>query len=137
MAVKSCTAVIFSAQPRRAESCSIMTMKRKHRRPKRSGSATKVGLVHYRKEQWGRWLEVVDDRETWQDTYEEWQREAEAAANRLRLAELEVVWVDLDPDLFSQWCKVRGYKNDAEARSRFAAEQIGNIPPPPGGRPVK
>ncbi len=89
-----------------------------------------VGVARYTKEHWPRWLEIVDDRDNWEDTFEEWERRAKDMVSRLRLAGLEVVWVDLEPDSFSRWCRSRGYRNDGEARSRFAAEKIGNIPPP-------
>jgi hypothetical protein len=89
-----------------------------------------VGVARYCKEHWTRWLAVVDDRDNWESTFEEWDRLAKGMVSRLRLAGLEVVWVDLEPDSFSHWCRERGYKNDSEARSRFAAEKIGNVPPP-------
>ena len=100
------------------------------------GSAKKVGLPRYRPEHWPHWLETVSDRGEWADTHANWQREAEALADRLRRAGLEVIWIDLEPDEFSRWCKARGYPNDREARSRFAAERIGNIPPPAGFAPA-
>ena len=105
-------------------------MKRKRQGRGRSGSAKKVGLARYRKDQWQRWLETVDDRSRWEDTYEAWQTHAEVMADRLRRAGLEVIFVDLDADEFAQWRRSRGYKNDSESRSRYAAEQIGNMPPP-------
>ena len=105
-------------------------MGHKRRGSSRSKSATRVGLARYRKEQWHRWLETVDDPAGWEGTYEAWQQHAEEMAERLRRAGLEVIFVDLDADEFVQWCRSRGYKNDSESRSRYAAEQIGNIPPP-------
>jgi len=96
----------------------------------RTNSSKRVGLARYRKEQWQHWLESVDDRESWQETYEAWQQHTEEMAGRLQRAGLEVIFIDLDADQFTQWCKARGYQNDSEARSRYSAEQIGNIPPP-------
>lgn len=92
--------------------------------------ARKVGLLRFQKEHWGRWLELADDRENWESSYEEWHRAAEAMAGRLLRAGLEVIWVDVDPEQFAHWCRQRGYLNDGESRSRYAAEQIGNIPGP-------
>ena len=101
-----------------------------HRRRSPVGSK-KVALPRYRREQWVRWLQTVDDRETWQATYEAWACESEALADRLSRAGLEVIWIDLDAEEFQKWCESRGYANDTEARNRYAAEQIGNIPPQP------
>jgi hypothetical protein len=104
---------------------------KKHKRhgPPR-GSAKQVALPRFRREHWVRWLEIADDRENWKATFEEWQQEVEARAGRLRQAGLEIVWIDLEPESLSEWCRSRSYKNDAESRNRFAAEQVGNIPPP-------
>jgi hypothetical protein len=88
-----------------------------------------VALPRVRDEHYARWLEIAADRESWAPTFDASQREAEARAERLRAAGLKVVWIDLQPDSFTSWCQSRGYENDAEARNRFAAEQIGNIPP--------
>jgi hypothetical protein len=113
----------------------------KRRAPRPEGSSKRVGLPRFRPEDWERWIASATDRQRWPATYADWQREAEAMAERLRRAGLEVVWVDLLPEPFTEWCQARGNANDAESRARFAAEQIGNIPPqktttspgPPGG----
>jgi hypothetical protein len=74
-------------------------------------------------------LETVDDRDNWESDHAEWLQSVTAMAERLRQSGLEVIWVDLEPESFSQWCLARGIANDREARSRFAAEKIGNLPP--------
>ena len=102
----------------------------KRRGPPR-GSAKRVALPRFQREHWPRWLEIATNRESWEPTFDEWQREVESRAERLRCAGLEVVWIDLEPDSFISWCQSREYANDAESRNRFAAEQIGNIPPQP------
>ena len=104
-------------------------MKTTPHRQRSAVACKKVALPRYRRDQWARWLETVDDREAWKATYEAWRGEAEAMAARLLRAGLEVTWIDLEVEAFSEWCESRGYANDTEARNRFAAEQIGNIPP--------
>ena len=101
----------------------------RHGKPPR-GSAQRVGLARYQAEHWPRWLETADDRDHWEKSHRDWQAHAQEMAERLRRAGLEVVWVDLEPDSCAAWCHARGIRNDAEARSRFAAEQIGNLPKP-------
>ena len=105
-------------------------MNRKHRHGPPRGSAKRVALPRLQREHWPRWLEIAQDRESWKASFEEWQDEVEARAERLKRAGLEVVWIDLEPEPFIAWCQSRGYPNDAESRNRFAAEQVGNIPPP-------
>ncbi len=93
-------------------------------------SAKKVALPRLHELHWPRWLEFAADRESWPATFDDWQGESNDRAERLRRADLEIVWIDLEPDSFAAWCQSRGYATDAESRNRFAAEQIGNIPPP-------
>ena len=104
-------------------------MKKNKRNGPQHGSAKQVALPRFQMEHWPRWLEIVADRASWKATFDEWQQEVEARAGRLRQAGLEIVWIDLEPEPFVAWCQSRGYRNDAEARNRFAAEQVGNIPP--------
>src|SRR5687767_12361703 len=99
--------------------------------------AKQVGLVRYKKEDWERWRQSVDDGDLWEETFEEWQQKAEAMAARLRAAGLKIVWVDVAPDQISRWCEARGLKNNGEARSLFAAESIGNVRPTDAARSPK
>ena len=105
-----------------------MSKHKRHGPPR--GSAKKVALPRFQREHWSRWLEIADDLESWKATFEEWHEEVEAQSDRLSQARLEIVWVDLEPESFIEWCRTRGYPNDAESRNRFAAERVGNIPPP-------
>jgi hypothetical protein len=87
-------------------------------------------LVRYRRDQWERWQEVASDAEQWDATYDAWLAAEQARADRLRRAGLDVIWVELDVDEFTRWCQSRSIVNDQEARLRYAAEAIGNLPPP-------
>jgi hypothetical protein len=99
-------------------------------------SATRVALVRYRREDWTRWRETVDDPELFGCSYEAWLKEAEARAARMRKANLEVVWIEQEPEPIAAWCRERGLRNTNETRFQHAAEQIGNVRPrsikPPG-----
>jgi hypothetical protein len=110
-------------------------MKQKHRRGPPRGSAKQVALPRFQREHWSRWLQIADDRDVWPATFDDWQREAVDRAARLSRAGLEIVWIDLEPESLSAWCQSRGYSNDAESRNRFAAEQVGNIPPSSASHP--
>ncbi len=105
-------------------------MKKQKGNSLRSAKTKKVALPRFQREHWDRWLEVAADRESWKASFDEWQSEAEGRAERLRAVGLKIVWIDLEPDSFVEWCNSRGYENDVEARNRFASEKIGNIPLP-------
>ena len=90
-------------------------------------SSKRVALVRYRSEDWERWRRSVDDPEVFQGPFEEWWEKAEAMARRLEQARLEVVWIEVDPDRMTEWCRARGCRNVNERRMQFAAEQIGNV----------
>jgi hypothetical protein len=96
------------------------------------GSAKQVGIARFRPDDWSKWVEIVDDPEKLGDSHADWLRDATAMADRLRQAGLKVVWVDIEPETFSHWCQSRDIPNDLESRSRYAAEQIGNLPAPAG-----
>ena len=90
-------------------------------------SSKRVALVRYRPEDWERWRRSVDDPEVFQGPFEEWREKAEAMARRLEQARLEIVWIEVDPDRMTEWCRARGCLNVNERRMQFAAEQIGNV----------
>ena len=95
--------------------------------PKSRKPPPRVALPRYREEHWERWLETVSDRDLFVAGFTEWQRSAEAMAERIRRSGFEVVWIDLDPKVIDSWCRSRGYSNTSEKRFQWAAEQIGNV----------
>lgn len=107
-----------------------MSKHRHSNRPQRTQVAKKVGLPRFRRDQWPRWIAAAADRDRWEATFDEWEQSAAATADRLTRAQLEIVWVEIDFDEFAAWCQARDYANDGEARNRFAAERIGNMPVP-------
>jgi len=90
-------------------------------------SSKRVALPQYREDQWNRWLETVDDPQVFEPGFDRWQAGARAMAGRLERGGLEVIWIELDPDRITEWCKSRNYPNVNEKRFQFAAEQIGNV----------
>jgi hypothetical protein len=90
-------------------------------------AAKRVALVQYAREDWDRWRETVDDRERFDQAYDEWHAEAQAMGRRLERAGLEIVWIPLAPDAIAEWCRSRNYPNNNEKRFQFAAERIGNV----------
>ena len=81
-----------------------------------------ISIAWYRAEQWERWLRVVDDRDNFEDTFEEWEANATAQLATLRGQGLRVQKILLDVDEVQRWCLMQKRPLNAEARSEFAAE---------------
>ena len=81
-----------------------------------------ISIAWYRPEQWQRWLRVVDDRDSLEDTFEEWEANATAQLAALRGRGIRVQEIVLDVDEVQRWCLMQKRPLDAEARSEFAGE---------------
>ena len=81
-----------------------------------------VSIAWYRPEQWQRWLRVVDDRDSFEGTFEEWEANATEQLATLRGQGLRVQKIQLDVDEVQHWCLMQKRLLNAEARSEFAAE---------------
>ncbi len=85
-----------------------------------------VGLAWYEASQWSRLLELADDRDALDDTYEQWRQSA--ANTMVTLATQGVILrpVAIDPDEVAAWCREQGRPFDGAARSEFTAESMRN-----------
>ena len=82
------------------------------------------GIAWYTPDEWIRVREASIDPEIFDDTYAEWQSEAEAALRRFRDQGMEVRRVYVAASDLVAWCKERGLPIDAKARSQYAAEGV-------------
>jgi len=85
-----------------------------------------AGLAWYEPGQWSRLLELADDRDALDDTYEQWRQSA--ANTMITLATQGVILrpVAIDPDEVAAWCREQGRPFDGAARSEFTAESMRN-----------
>ena len=85
-----------------------------------------VGLAWYEPSQWSRLLELADDRDALEDTYEQWRQSA--ANTMVTFATQGVILrpVAIDPDEVAAWCRERGRPFDGAARSEFTVESMRN-----------
>lgn len=81
-----------------------------------------IKMASYKKEDWKRFVEIIDDRESMHDTWKEWQKAFLKAKKGLISQGFEVVDVEVDLDKLISYCQLKGIKNDGEARSRFVQE---------------
>jgi hypothetical protein len=83
-----------------------------------------LGVAWYRKEQWGRLLEISEDRDRLEETYEAWEANAKASLPKLRKKDVIPRKVDIDVEELLRWCQSEGRVVDASARVIFTAEKL-------------
>jgi hypothetical protein len=81
-----------------------------------------VGLAWYRRQDYPRILQVMEDADKLFATYDHWQKSAERTERELKRAGHIVVRAVIDPDEFVVWCRMQGLNVDAKARTRWANE---------------
>ena len=104
--------------------------KQRNRRTKPNDEWSVVlGVAWYRKEQWGRLLEISEDRDQLEDTYEAWEANAKASLPKLRKQNVIPHKVDIDVEELLRWCHSERRPVNGSARAVFTAgklsEQIG------------
>jgi len=80
---------------------------------------TGVKIAYYRKEDWKRLLEIIDDKESMHDTWSEWHRAYSKAKTGLIAQGFVVVDIEVDLDKLINYCKLRRILNNGKARSQF------------------
>ena len=78
-----------------------------------------VKLAYYRKKDWKRFVNMIDDRESMHDTWHDWHKAFEKTKRDLINQGFEVIDIIVDLDELTEYCKLRGIENDGSARSQF------------------
>ena len=78
-----------------------------------------VKLAYYRKNDWKRFIKIIDDRENMHDTWKEWHLDFLKMKRNLISSGFGVIDIEIDLDELINYCKSRGIKNDGKARSQF------------------
>ncbi len=79
-----------------------------------------VGMCWYKPEHFLLMRAMFEDGDGLHKTYEEWLSAAELGRKHLESGGVKVVCVDLDPDAFPKWCRDKGMKLNAQARTAYA-----------------
>lgn len=80
-------------------------------------------FAYYRKEDWNRFLNMIDDRESMHDTWEEWHKAFEKSKKESIKQGFEVEVVSVDLDELAYYCLSRRIANDGKARSQFVLDK--------------
>ena len=74
-----------------------------------------IKLAFYRKKDWKRFINLIDDRESMHDTWHDWNKAFEKTKHDLINQGFKVE----DLDELIEYCKLRGIRNDGSERSQF------------------
>ncbi len=77
-----------------------------------------LAIAWFRKEDWPRWRAIDPDFEP---DYDRWLRKVEAEMKKRESSEYVLDKVIIDPDEFTDWCRVNRRKVDSRARAIYAA----------------
>jgi hypothetical protein len=91
--------------------------------PKPDKSAVAMAVATYTREQWGKLIQVADDRDKLESSWEEWKAGKEEAIANLRRQGFEPIEIHVDVDALQKFCQERGLRNDSGARAEYAAYQ--------------
>ena len=78
-----------------------------------------VKLAYYRKKDWNRFINMIDDRESMHNTWYDWHEAFEKTKRDLINQGFDVIDIIVELDELKEYCQIRGIKNDGKARSQF------------------
>ena len=82
-----------------------------------------IKLAYYRKKDWKRFINLIDDPESMHDMWHNWQKAFEKTKRDLIAQGFEVIDIVVDINELIEYCKSRGIKNDGKARSQFVTDK--------------
>jgi len=88
---------------------------------------THIGLAFYREEDWGRLLEISEDRGELEDSWLEWRENMKTAEQHIKAVGVSYEFVEIDLDELSAFCCERELGINSESRSLFIEEKIRSL----------
>ncbi|MGI4936317.1 MAG: hypothetical protein ACRYF5_06165 [Janthinobacterium lividum] len=86
-----------------------------------------LALPWYSERNYQRLMKIFTDATLLPPTFEKWQKLAEQNFQTEIAKGRTAIKVDIDPDTFSEWCRLGGVDADAKARIRFAGFEAQRI----------
>ncbi len=94
------------------------------KKKKRNQKETVFGIAWFKEEDWGRLLEISDDRAKLESTYSEWLLHAEKVIKNFEKQGVKIQRVNVTPNQLLIWCKERNIPVNGEARSGYASHKM-------------
>ncbi|MCM2569731.1 hypothetical protein NAT65_01425 [Achromobacter xylosoxidans] len=79
-----------------------------------------LGMSWYSRENYERVKALSDDPEVFPNTFDSWQKLAQAGFDKFTAQGHLVIKADINPETFPQWCRDNGHRVDAKGRIAFA-----------------
>jgi len=83
-----------------------------------------VGIAYYEKKDWDFFLSVIDDRDSVEDSWEEWSNGFMKTKMDLISRGLQVSEVKVNMNELINFCLDRKIKNNGAVRSQFVSEKL-------------
>lgn len=83
-----------------------------------------MNLAYYRKKDWKKFLELIDDRESMHDTWQEWHKSYQKTKLGLTSQGLTVNDYVVDLNELKKYCSTRGMRIDGKARSQYVSDRF-------------
>ena len=78
-----------------------------------------IKLAYYKKRDWKRFLDSIDDKDSMHDLWKDWNKSYLQTKSELISKGFKVYDSEVNIDELIEYCKVRQIKNDGKARSQF------------------
>jgi hypothetical protein len=85
-----------------------------------SSTIRAIGIAWYRREDYPRILQIMEDAHLLPRTFEKWLYAAEKGREKLLRSGALVVKAEIEPDAFVACCQSSGHKVDAQGRMAFS-----------------
>ncbi|RPH31730.1 MAG: hypothetical protein EHM93_12340 [Bacteroidales bacterium] len=82
-----------------------------------------INLAYYKENDWKRFLESIDDKESMHATWKDWHNASLKIKKNLISQGFIVNDFVIEIDELQDYCKMRGIKNDGKARSQFVTNK--------------
>lgn len=80
-----------------------------------------VNLAFYRKEDWNKFLSIIDDRDSMFDTWTEWHKSYLRTKKELSDNGFKVNDFEVDIEKLDKYCQENRLKNNGKTRSQFVS----------------
>ncbi|ACN13843.1 hypothetical protein HRM2_07290 [Desulforapulum autotrophicum HRM2] len=82
------------------------------------------GLAWYRKSQWDKLLEVSEDSDKLEETFEEWLQGAEEFVKNFDTPGVVIKKIDIDVKELIIWCASKNISVNSASRSLYTAQKV-------------